>query len=206
MLNLSVVQQAVHEHRTAMKAHETITDAVRVPDALSPLNCQRLIDELGQGSYRNAEDIGAVRQEFEFIKLTPPCPNFPLVEALRQDLLWLWLYLPQLGAWTPNDIAVQRYLTGHSGIGPHRDFGRDKLLVAVFSLAGHCQFRLHHSHEYSSCHTLWTLRPGDLVLLRGPELSPRNEATDEVRPIHSVSGPINSRARVSLAYRMTVDA
>lgn len=208
VLDLNILHRSV----TEMVAPEWLggfaPGAVRIPEVLSQSHCERLTEELSQTQYKNAEYIGSVQQEFEFIKLTPPCNNFPLVEALRLELMWLRLCWPTLRQWRPNDIAAQRYLPGHAGIGPHRDFNRDKLLIAVFSLSGSCHFRLHHTPSADSVYAVWTLRPGDLVLLRGPGFRDYDENGDQIeedRPIHSVSGPLDDTPRLSLAYRMNID-
>lgn len=140
-----------------------------------------------------------VRQQFQTINYRYPGETTPHIARLGSTLEeFLRDELPQ---WRPNDVAMQRYLPEQTvGIDPHRDYARDKLLVAVTTLAGEADFHIELDDEAGG--KSWSkrrLQPGDLVLMRAPGLT---EADDD-RPYHQIDPP-RSEERTSLAFRHNV--
>jgi len=92
-----------------------------------------------------------------------------------------------------NDLVVQRYAAGSSGITPHRDHVRYEGLVAVVTLAGAARF-------YTCADRAGTaprerpMPPGSLVLMRAPGFAGRTD-----RPFHALSDV--TEARLSLGLR-----
>jgi hypothetical protein len=119
---------------------------------------------------------------------------YPNLSRLRAELVaQVNRSLPD---WAPNRIFVRRYREGSTGMTPHRDGSRFRLLVATVTVQGVAQFFRHK--ETGERTDSWPLAPGDLVLLRGPGLN----GIDDGRPHHSVSGPAGSH-RCSVAFRMS---
>jgi hypothetical protein len=103
-----------------------------------------------------------------------------------------------LAGWQPNDLAVQRYVGPESKIGRHRDYARDRLLVAVYTVTGCAQLELfadrYEGGAFATCET----GPGSLLLLRGPGLVVGIDG----RITHAVGPPLGSH-RISVAYRQS---
>lgn len=173
-----------------------------VPAILDPRFCLELLREVADQPFqRKPLVIGPVQQETEELVLYDPLKTFPSVSRLRDNFTVLVRAhsrdLPSLAHWTPNDVAVQRYLPGSSlGITPHRDGKRFVILVAIFTIRGRARFAVCRDRSGEIIEH-WTTQPGDLVLLGGPELQPGRDD----RPFHMVSPPLDIE-RYSIALRM----
>ncbi len=141
-----------------------------------------------------SEREARVIQEFETVNYRYPDETPEAVNQLGaqiEDII-----RPALPEWHPNDVAIQRYHPGHAGIGWHRDYSRDKLLVAVATIEGRAQFdiEVYDAPDRSHLESFYT-NPGDIVLLRAPGL---NETDD--RPYHRIFPPEDG-VRTSIAFR-----
>ena len=101
--------------------------------------------------------------------------------------------------WVPNDVAIQRYRPSSGGIGTHRDYARDILLIAVFTIRGIGHMEVIGDPEIQVRQEGIMTTPGSLVLLRGPGLTGRD--IDD-RPVHRVDPPVITRT--SVAYRHNI--
>jgi hypothetical protein len=101
-----------------------------------------------------------------------------------------------LGSWRPDEVTVQRYLPGSSGISVHRDGKRHRHLVAILTLEGSARLRQCSDREGTTVRS-WEADAGGLVLLRGPGLA----GTDDDRPLHAVDGP-REHPRTSFTLRV----
>jgi hypothetical protein len=119
---------------------------------------------------------------------------FPNLSRLRAALVAQ--VNESLPDWHPNRIFVRRYREGSTGMTPHRDGVRFRLLVATLTVLGTARFFRHGDNGEVT--DTWPLAPGDLVLLRGAGLN----GIADGRPHHSVGGPAGS-LRCSIAFRMS---
>lgn len=141
-----------------------------------------------------SEREARVIQEFETVNYRYPDETPEAVNRLGAQIEAV--ISPVLPEWRPNDVAIQRYHPGHAGIGWHRDYLRDKLLVAVATIEGWARFdiEVYDTPNQSHLESFYT-NPGDIVLLRAPGL---NEADD--RPYHRIFPPEDG-VRTSIAFR-----
>ncbi|HEY1636450.1 MAG TPA: hypothetical protein VGF64_16950 [Acidimicrobiales bacterium] len=191
-MTLTGLQQAVEE--VAAVGHCLVRDAV------TPVHAEELLAELEPGRFAPLEPtIGTVHQRGERLTVEPDDDAFPLVARLVSELTWevRASRLPGSADYAPTEITCQRYLDGRSGITPHMDQRRYRLLVAAFTLVGEATFTVFEDRSASGIVRAWTTRAGDLCLLRAPGLAGHPDG----RPTHSVAGPATG-ARVSLTVRM----
>jgi hypothetical protein len=173
--------------------------AAHVPGALDGDFVGRLHTEVEDGPFELApEVVGPVRQRTETYTLASPFRGAlrSLAVALGREVRASGLR--GLGTWRPNEAAVQRYEPGLVGITPHRDGTRFRRLVAVITTRGEACFAIHPERD-APASTAWDVRPGDLVLIRGPGLA----GSADGRPLHSVGPPApSSGTRWSIGLRM----
>jgi hypothetical protein len=177
-----------------------------IPAALPTKLCDELCAELGTAEYRDRSMVFAgenarerVQQEFETLPLHYPPTGFPMVAELGYELeLLVRACGGYFAGWRINDVAAQLYQTHHVGITKHRDFLRDRILVAVFSLCGIASFCTWDEQGLLNDPCLITT--GSLVLLRAPAL---DENAIDNRLYHAIGSPIG-KSRLSLAYRHNV--
>ena len=100
--------------------------------------------------------------------------------------------------WQPNEATVMHYEEGTGGISAHRDHRCFVYAVAIVSLCGESTLEILDDTRTRRVAS-WRCRPGDVVVLRGPEPSTPEEV--DLRPVHAVSdaGPGGRR---SLTLRM----
>lgn len=99
-----------------------------------------------------------------------------------------------LANWEPNHLAIQRYNTATAGIGRHRDYASDILLVASFTVCGSGKILLYP--DSSSRSIVLETGPGSLMLLRGPGIIEGGG-----RVAHEVCPPL-STPRISATFRL----
>jgi hypothetical protein len=182
--------------------------AAYLPNVLPQGMRLALAEELKKGPWEPAApELGSrkVEQRFNAYTLSYPMVGFPWTAWIGRQLEGMVRGAsanPKLAAakgWSPNDIRVHLYPSGFGQIGTHRDFIRDQLLIAVFTITGRAPFRLFADNEGRLLKAEWTAEAGGLVLLRGPGLS-GSDCDD--RPPHNAGRPLGNR--IALAYRMTV--
>ena len=168
--------------------------------ALAAARTEQLLGELTGRSFTPLEPvIGTVHQRGDGLTIDVDDGDFPAVAALVSELVGEVMAsgIPGTADYLPNEVTCQRYLDGASGIGPHMDQRRYRLLIAAFTLAGEAPFTVYQDRSASTAVRAWTTRAGDLCLLRAPGLA----GVVDGRPTHSVGGPA-AGTRVSLTVRM----
>jgi hypothetical protein len=171
-----------------------------VRDALTRARAEELLGELaGRRFTPLAPVIGTVHQRGEGLTIELDDEGFPaaarLVSELAREVRGSGI--EGTADYAPNETTCQRYPDRSSGIGPHMDQRRYRLLVAAFTLAGEAPFTVFEDRSAATVVRAWTTRAGDLCLLRAPGLA----GLPDGRPTHSVRGP-GSGTRVSLTVRM----
>lgn len=180
-------------------------DAVAVP-FLSREWRARLLDEARTLSFRRArptvgEGDRTVRQDFDICMTIPD--ESSLHELRRTTALMLDAALAMIDpcpldhALRFNDIVVQRYRSGSSGISPHRDHLRYVDLVALLPLSGESRFYVCTSRSGMGARDVPS-HPGDLILMRAPGFCGRKD-----RPFHGVSDIEGERYSVGLRHDAT---
>ncbi len=99
-----------------------------------------------------------------------------------------------LPVWQPNHVLAQRYLPNQYGIDWHRDYTRDRYLIAVNTIEGGARFEVELDSREQA--VSWDLEAGDLVLMRGVGLTGR--ADD--RPRHRIHPPTSGQ-RTAVSFR-----
>lgn len=171
-----------------------------VRDALTTAQTDELLAEVASGRFSPLDpQIGTVRQRGDGLTIGVGDEAFPLVARLVTELTGevTASRMPGTADYEPNEITCQRYLDGSSGITPHMDQRRYRVLVAAFTLVGEAAFTVFEDRSATKVVRSWTTRGGDLCLLRAPGLAGHSDG----RPTHSVAGP-ETGARVSLTVRM----
>ncbi|TMM16634.1 MAG: hypothetical protein E6G01_07745 [Actinobacteria bacterium] len=175
-----------------------------VRGALAPARTEELLDELAPCGFAPLEPvIGTVRQRGEGLTLDLDDDACPLTAELVSELTGevRTSGIPGTADYAPDEITCQRYLDERSGIGPHMDQRRYRLLVAAFTLVGEAPFTVFEDRSATAVVRAWTTGRGDLCLLRAPGLAGQPDG----RPTHSVGGPARG-ARVSLTVRASRSA
>jgi len=93
-----------------------------------------------------------------------------------------------------NDLIVQRYLPGCSGITPHRDHVRYGVLIAIVLLTGDGYFGICEDRLGSESKEI-DFKPGELLLMGAPGLT-----SSFKRPFHYVNSVTDSRRTIGLRY------
>jgi hypothetical protein len=171
-----------------------------VRGVLSPARAGELLDEVALGSFTPLEPrVGTVDQRGEAFTIEADDDEFPLVAELVSELAAevRGSGIPGTAEYSASEVGCQRYLDARSGISPHMDQRRYRLLVAVFTLVGEARFSVFEDRSAATVVRAWTTQRGDLCLLRAPGLAGHADG----RPTHSVRGPTTG-ARVSVTARM----
>ncbi len=173
--------------------HRTVRDGAAYEPAVVPeALCRAVLDELAAETLvalPPVEGPFGVRQEGEHLVLTgSEIDRRPAANTLRDAVVAAvhahTSEIDGLGDWQPDEVTVQRYAPGGSGISVHRDGKRHRHLVAILTLEGSARLRLCSDREGTTIQA-WDADAGSLVLLRGPGLA----GTEDDRPLHAVDGP-----------------
>ncbi|MDQ3849436.1 MAG: hypothetical protein M3296_02310, partial [Actinomycetota bacterium] len=144
---------------------------------------------------RAPETVGPVRQRAEMATVGDDAPEWealaPLIARLRE--------LVGDPRWHPNEATVMSYADARDGITPHRDQRRYLYAIAVLSVDGEARLEVYDDARRRVLGG-WRCRPGDVVVLRGPDPAAAPDA-GEVRPMHALSSP-SGTGRSSLTLRM----
>ncbi|MBT3170108.1 MAG: hypothetical protein HOM52_16585 [Rhodospirillaceae bacterium] len=163
-----------------------------------------LLDAARGLSYRTARgEVGAgaraVRQDFDICMAPPrPGPLWGLVARVEKFLGKAFAEnRPALldGPLILNDLVVQHYQAGSSGITAHRDHVRYTGLVALILLSGEGGrfFACTERSGEGAREIIW--RPGNLLLMRAPGFAGRND-----RPFHYLSDVTTERYSIGLRH------
>lgn len=96
-----------------------------------------------------------------------------------------------------NDVAVQHYHKGSSGIGIHRDALRYQGLVFIITLAGSSRFCLCDDRDGAGARMVDD-SPGRLTILSAPGFCKREG--EDARPLHFVDQVEGGRLSIGLRY------
>lgn len=169
-----------------------------VADVLPAPWIDRLAGEAERESMRPVpEEVGPVRQRALQQTVAIDSAAHPVVAGLADALVAAVRTLAGLGEFRPNEASFLRYEGPETGISPHRDHARHRLLVAVFTLRGVARFAVVADRAGRQVIAEQDTGPGDLWLLRAPGL----DGVEDGRPLHTV-GPPRRGPRLSLALRM----
>lgn len=179
--------------------------AAFISEGLTAAFRQRLAQEVSAGPFaRMSTYEGRAQQEGELFHIGADLTGYPGVRQLRDELVaGIRAHgdrIPELAAWMPNEIHIQRYPTRALGITPHLDHKRYHLLIAIFTVAGSAPFTW-CADRSGTAHEEWQAGPGSLVLLRAPGLA----GVQDGRPLHKVGGPVSGE-RISVTFRMNARA
>ena len=183
-----------------------VRDGVAYEPAVVPQPLRRaVLEELAAETFADlppVEGLHGVRQEGEYrIFVGEDMDARPAVGALLQAVIAAVRAhsreIAGLRQWVPDEVAVQRYSPGSSGISTHRDGRRHRYLVVILTLEGSARLR-QCSDRGGTVTRAWEADAGSLVLLRGPGLA----GTADDRPLHAVDGPREHR-RTSFTLRVT---
>ena len=185
--------------------HRTVRDGAAyepgvVPEAL----CRAVLDELATESLTALAPVEGpfgVRQEGDHLVLTGAAiGSRPAVRSLHAAVVAAVHAhageIVGLEEWLPDEVTVQRYRPGSSGISVHRDGRRHRGLVAILTLEGSARLRQCSDREGTTVRS-WEADTGSLVLLRGPGLA----GAEDDRPLHAVDGP-REHPRTSFTLRV----
>lgn len=180
-------------------------DCAFVPRALEEPARRAILAEVLQLPCRRQVDRPPnVSLQYWDAKVDLPAAELQQITELGQQLAWQVRMerglLKNLADWHPNSAVAQLYQAPDDHIDTHRDFPRDRLLIAVFTLTGYGVFQT-LSGKGGEIWREFETGPGSLVLLRAGGLV----SGDETRPFHRALTP-NQGERVSLTFRMTADA
>lgn len=168
--------------------------------ALRPLVCQALAAESASEQYTvlKPDPAKPVIEDMDLLKVPLGTGDYPLLSLVGNALAALVQpHVNQLCGqqWLPNEAAVHRYHAGSQGLGAHRDFKSDELMVAVFTIHGCGRFELLKSDHSVLQH--WDCAMGGLCIMRAPGLTGRNH---DDRPLHRALAPAKGY-RQSIIYR-----
>ncbi|HCK76655.1 MAG TPA: hypothetical protein DHW07_05875 [Gammaproteobacteria bacterium] len=93
-----------------------------------------------------------------------------------------------------NDLIVQRYPPGCTGISPHRDHIEYRVLILILLLSGDGEFRIHPQRD-GALGEIIDFQPGQLLMMGAPGINP-----GFVRPFHSVRNISTVRRTVGMRY------
>lgn len=135
--------------------------------------------------------IGEVTQEVE--RLAPHQAAYhnlsPEIWGIREHLT---AAAKEAGfQWCPLDVDIQRYPAGSTGITGHRDSKQYTGFIAVITITGQAHFRYHYTGQRDTEHYMqYHCQPGDLTLM-----------SQNVPPMHSITGPLTDEPRTVLIFR-----
>ena len=175
-------------------------------DCISTETCAALSDLADQLHYREARPgTGSSRtpvyQDFELDYEVPrEHPFWRIAEALQN------VFGPLLDSFLPearsdsdtnfslNDLIVQRYPPGCSGISPHRDHIEYRVIILILLLSGDGDFRVHTERSETEGSVI-DFQPGQLLMMGAPGIAP-----GFVRPFHSVRGVTAVRRTIGMRF------
>jgi hypothetical protein len=149
--------------------------------------CGALSEEAAPHPFSTLKPDPAKRviEDMQLLKVELGHPRFPMVSHVGDELANLinpFLTGRSNRLWQPNEAAIHRYHSTGQGLGAHRDFSSDVLIIAVFTLFGSGTFEL--LHEDGSLNQAWDCQPGGLCLMRAPGLTGQDD-----RPLHRALPP-----------------
>lgn len=154
--------------------------------------------------YRQAKPlVGAgVRQDFEICMSIPEMSPFrdfaASFEKLTRAALAELTPNPYPGAFSYNDLVVQRYPAGGGGISPHRDHVRYEGLVSIITLNGAGRFFVCADRTGRQAREIVSPE-GGLILMRAPGFAGRRD-----RPFHFLRDITRPRVSFGLRYDISL--
>lgn len=175
------------------------------PEAFSPEFLQELSADIA--TLEMAEEVMDeyfLKLKFDFAKLHYPFEGHKALNTLGLHLGWQARthrgMLNNLAHWYPNEVAIQRYRDSSDDIGAHRDYKRDRYLIAIVTAEGYGRFEV-LSDDGETVKWSFETGAGSLTLLWAPELT---IGDGDRRPLHRAIAP-KYGSRTSVTYRLVLD-
>ena len=198
----SNMQQDLCARIEALSTVLVVEGAIAVP-FLNHSECTALIKWLDQLPYRPAQQVtGSSKYPvFQGFELCYDIPSMHPLWRLAGDLgrvlhqaLSNKVLLASPMTFTFNDVIVQRYPPGCSGISPHRDHLRYAVVIAILVLSGDGQFCTCEDRVGRGAREIPAVA-GDLLLMSAPGL----RGIDH-RPLHRLGEVTRLRRTVGMRY------
>lgn len=169
------------------------------PDALELSACRQLSQEAKPATFTVIAPNPAkkVVEDMDMFKTPMPDPLYPGLTSVGYELAHLLnqqIARISSAKWWPNQMAVHRYRAGGQGLGAHKDYSTDRVLIAIFTLHGAAVLQTLKADR--TIQHGWLCEAGGLCLLRGPGLT----GHPDDRPLHRVLPPAHDYREVAV-YR-----
>jgi hypothetical protein len=177
-----------------------------VPEVLTPeFLAQLQVDIATLEMTEEKMDEDFLKLKFEFAKLHYPFEGHEALSNLGLHLAWQARthrgMVESLSNWHPNEVAIQRYRDGSDDIGAHKDYKRDRYLIAIVTAEGYGRFEV-LTDDGEGVKYAFETGPGSLTLLWASELT---KGDGDRRPLHRALAP-KYGSRTSVTYRLVLDA
>ena len=168
----------------------------------SPDEVSRLIKQASRLPMRTAKTrVGAqgreVTQDFDICFPAPRENALDDLASLLESAVHESGVLSAMEGFTLNDVAVQHYHKGSTGIGVHRDALRYQGLVFIITLAGHSRFCLCDDRDGNGARMIDD-SPGRLTILSAPGF--KNREGEDARPLHFVDQVEGGRLSIGMRF------
>lgn len=173
-------------------------------NCLSEETCVELSHLADQLQYRDARPITGpnktpVLQDFELDYEVPrEHPFWSIAEELQSVFRPLLKAQPltadDKADFGLNDLIVQRYPPGCSGISPHRDHIEYRVVILILLLSGDGDFGIHPERDDNNGKII-DFQPGQLLMMGAPGIAP-----EFARPFHSVRNVSDVRRTIGMRY------
>ena len=107
----------------------------------------------------------------------------------------------RLGRWRGDSFGLMCYGPQCQGIAAHQDDDRAVGLVVMVTLLGEATFSVHDPVELRVVTDRWRAKPGGITMMWSTPLDDPQRARGDLRPMHSVSGPLGGRHRYAACFR-----
>ena len=176
-----------------------------VPDALTSEFREELCRDIASLEMKEeVMDEDFLKLKFDFAKLYYPFEGHEALNTLGLHLGWQARthrgMLNNLAHWYPNEVVVQRYRDSSDDIGAHRDYKRDRYLIAIVTAGGYGRFEV-LGDDGETVKWSFETGPGSMTLLWAPELTVDD---GDRRPLHRALAPVYG-TRTSVTYRLVID-
>ncbi len=161
------------------------------------------IDSLDYGQYQSGEEAKVYERHRDFrariYDTEAPIPRLTdMVEYIGWRIRSAGVSKAYNELFYPDDVNVWRYTDQSSGIGRHRDYSHDQLLIVGVTTKGYCTLEYYGDDPENTTPKIWHAGPGSLMLLRGPGFCEHDD-----RPWHGVNPPLHGE-RVSIIIRQDI--
>lgn len=197
------------------KFSEPKTDGIlHIPDFLSESELENIWEEIddpvrvkwrdNHSTFENKRGLKVVQNHDVYaLKLSDgdhePLRKIPHLRATKSKITRfvhsLWDHFPTLIAWQPDELVLHRYDDRKVGLSRHKAHTKFVGVIAIASLEGECDLAIYKMGGKRK--NLYPTKPGDLTLLRAPELFKTDK---DIRPEHAVIN-LRTPVRTSMMLR-----